>query len=797
MEASGGEGRRVALERPLLAGGEGYAHDIDFPPGGGSTDPWWSFGSVAGRVLPQLAEARGIAARITPEQRGAGGRFVIEAETMPNFLAASYYPEHIFRAADLIPVGSRASTGTLVQKKAPDKEGQPSKKYLLSASDDSLARLEGLYQSDGNLDAPILKDALKFTSFAVEGADQVLKMGTGEPPAVVDDLYAFEAVLHPQLIDTGEPDPIAGDRVRTEFIAYVEGLGGTVNLDFARLEADMWYLPVLLPRDPATLRLVASFAQLRALRPMPQFRQQRPFGDQIDGLAALIEGSPPTERRIAVFDAGLDVEALGLEAWVTEYDFSKRPRLAAHDEHGTTVTSSALFGPLDAGLGPPHTAIDHFRIWPMPAEVGNDIELPWVLDRIREVVERGDHKILIITLAPALNVEDSDPHLWTATLDRLALDHDVLFVVAAGNVGELQPDLNRLLVPADLINGLSVGSCSSPGDLAVRDSYSAVGPGRPGAMTAPTGVQFGGNLDARPFAALFPDGRISGCEGTSYAAPLVARGCAELDALLEGRASANLLRTVAVHQAERPSDKDGKKEGSTPREVGFGRLPASYTEAFDHDPNEITILYDGLVKRGQLIAVEIPVPDDVFEAAPTKLFEVRWTLGFFAPVEPANPVDYSSAGIHVLFRPHRARYSFTYPNDQDAGTYNIEASENVSLIPYLENVKECKRSTYPVTADQPGVATEVVRRSRDGKWEGVVRMDKRMQGKSLREPRLDFHMLTREGGDLLTDADDLRYALLVSIRAPKGIDLYDRVSTEATLLAPLTTSLPVLVETEE
>jgi len=712
---------------------------------------------------------------------------------MPNFLAASHYPDHIFRATGLIPVGSRPSTGTRLQPKAEDLEDQPAKTFLLSATEDSLTQLEGLYGTHGELDESIREDAIKFTSFTFEGPEQVLKMGDGEVPPTVEDHFAFEAVLHPQLIDTGELDPVAGEHVRADFAAYIESLGGEVNLEYSHLEAGMWYLPVLLPRDSGAIRSAATFAQLRVLRPTPRFREHRPRGEQLKSIELILDDAPRTERRIALFDGGIDVDALGLSDWVTEHDLTDRPRLTAHHEHGSTVTSAALFGSLDDTFSTAHTPIDHYRIWPMSSGVSNDIELPWVLEKIEEVVERGEHKIVVVTLAPALNAEDSDPHLWTATLDRLALEHDVLFVVAAGNLGELEPELNRILVPADLINGISVGSCSRGAGPPVRDPYSCVGPGRPGAMTAPTGVQFGGNLDAEPFAALYPDGTIGACEGTSYAAPLVARGLAELDALLEGSASANLLRTIVVHQAQRPSIKQAEEDGSTTKDIGYGRLPVDYVDLFDQAPNEITIFYDDVVKRRQRIAVEIPVPDDVFKDAPTKRFEIRWTLGFFAPTEPSNPVDYSSAGIQVVFRPHRARYAFTNPKKEQITTLDVEADENASFVPYLEDVLECTRSTYPASAEQTGVAPEVIQRHLHGKWEGIVRMDKRMQGKSLLAPRLDFHMLTREGGDLQKEADDLRYALLVSITAPSGVDLYERTVAEATLLTPLTNSIPILV----
>jgi len=797
VEASGSDaaGRR-GLERPPLGRGEAYAHEVPFPKSQPPAEPFWTFEEVAAAVRPQIQKLRARAAALTPEQLGSDARIVLEAETLPNFLAASHYPDDFFKTTGLLPVGSRSSTGTRLQPKAADEPDQPAKTFLLSADPDALGRLQGVYESPAEFESA-QGDALKFSRFSLEGAEDVLKMGEGVAPPVVEDRFSFEAVLHPQLVGPGEVDPGAGQRVREEFIAYVESLDGLANSDFARLEGNMWYLPVLLPRDSDTLETVASFTQLRVLRPTPTFQPLRATGAPLDGVEALIAGAPPVQRRIALFDGGVDADGLGLTEWVTEHDLTDRPRLTTHHEHGVGVTSASLFSSLDPA-GPaasPHTPVDHFRIWPMPSAVGNDTELPWVLEQIEAVVALRQHKIFVITLAPSLTAEDSEPHLWTATLDRLAVDYDVLFVVAAGNQGELAPGLDRILVPADLINGLSVGSCSAHSGLAVRDNYSCVGPGRPGAMTAPTGVQFGGNLEARPFAALQPDGTVGSCEGTSYAAPVVARGCAELDALLDGEASANLLRTLAVHRAERPTGKQAEAEGSTTRDVGYGRLPASYLDSFEHSANEITIVYDGAIRRKPMLAVEIPIPEDVFAAAPTKIFQIRSTLGFFAPVEPSNPVDYSSAGIKIVFRPHRAKFKYTNKQGESFGPIDIEREPGVGAT--FEEQFGAKRAEYPDTAEQSGVATEVIQRQYHGKWEGVVRMDKGMRGSSLLDPRLDFHMLTREGGDLQKEADNLRYALVVSIIAPAGVDLYDRTVSEATLLTPLTTSLPILVDSGE
>jgi hypothetical protein len=793
VEASGTS--RSRLTRPTLAGGEAYASDIPTPPGRGADQPPQSLFEARARLAPQVQELRRQASQLSAAQLGRARRVIIEAETMPNFLAASYHPRDLLRETGLLPVGSRPTTGTRFRRKAEDELDQPARVYLLSADESALARLDEIYAEHTEVEQSLEIDMRKFTSMRLESADRALRLGTGEAPPVIDGYFAMEAVLHPQLAAAGEPDPAAEQRVRQDFIEFIGGLDGQVDAAHARLETGMWHLPVLLPQRDGVLRDAASFVQLRVLRPMPELRQEPAVGEirwRLEG----VPGAPFADRRrIAIFDGGVHFDVAGMDQWVREISLTSEVPLAGPQDHGTAVTSAALFGPLQQSgvISAPHTPVDHFRVWPPPPDVRRDAELFWILERIEQAIANGNYRVAVITLAPQLTVEDGEPHAWTAVLDRLALDHDVLFVVAAGNNGELEAGLNRLLVPADLINGLSVGSCSELDGLALRDSYSCVGPGRPGAMTAPTGVQFGGNFDDDAFGALTSGGEVAAHEGTSLAAPTVARACAELDALLDHTASANLLRTMAVHHAERPDPrKQGKAAGSTPADVGYGRLPASFRPLLEHDPATVTIIYDGLVKRRQRISLDIPVPDDVFAASETRLFDVRWTLGFFAPVEPAHPVDYSSAGIQVYFRPHTEKYTLYNGDKQPVGTVNRLLAHDRARIAYEES-RGGGQSARPVASEKTGFAPEVVQRHIHGKWESVVRMDRSLQGRSLYRPCVDFHMLVRDGGDLVREAEDLSYVLIVSVGSRAGVNVYDRTEATATLLSPLTVSVPVLV----
>src|SRR4051794_4953101 len=110
MESSN-DAARERLERPPLAGGELYATDIDFSRQRGPREPWWTFQSVAQRLGPQAQAVRTAAANLTEAQIGRNGRVIVEATMLPNYLAASYYPEALLQVTGLTPVGSRPSTG--------------------------------------------------------------------------------------------------------------------------------------------------------------------------------------------------------------------------------------------------------------------------------------------------------------------------------------------------------------------------------------------------------------------------------------------------------------------------------------------------------------------------------------------------------------------------------------------------------------------------------------------------------------------------------------------------------------
>lgn len=665
----------------------------------------------------------------------------------------------------------------------------------MSVDDAALGRLAQIITSPTNeqFERGLVDELARFDDVSLPSRDRVFRPGNGEVRATGDGRLLLEAVLHPQLSGDGEPDPEAIVGVLDDWTSFITQLGGDVNTDFVREDQGLQFTPLVLPQR--AIPAVVRFTQLRVLRPVPQIRRPPESAASRWRLEEMPYQAPPHAKRVAVFDGGVDREAPGLAGYVNDEDLTGgTPVLPEFLEHGTAVCSATLYGHLDPAraVEAPHTAVDHFRVWPPPADHRHDADLMWVLGKIEEVIARGHHRVAVISLGPDLSIEDYEPHAWTTVIDRLAVDHDILFVIAAGNTGDLAPDVNRLLVPADAVNGLSVGSCTATTGPVSCTDYSSRGPGRPGGRTAPNGVQFGGDFASTGFGALLADGSVGDFEGTSFSAPVAARGVSELDLAIEQGASANLLRTLAVHFAEAPTPSQREEPGASTSEVGYGRLRESYAALLDHVPSAVTVVSEGYIRRRQQITIPFTIPLGVFADFPTRDFRVRWTLGFLGPVEPANPVDYSCGGLRVVFRPHIERYTLSPPNGEPGKPFEVTRSVEPAVYSLYAEQRQWRVSKRPVPSQKTGYAPEVTQRARDGKWETLVRMERTMRGSSLRDPCIDLHMLGRESGTL-TDIEDLQFSFVLTIHGPPECAIYDKTVAYATALVPLTTSVPVTV----
>lgn len=763
--------------RPILVNGERLRKRLDRVPGGGGEKfhPF-TFDETREYLLPQARQLESSVDEFDDELRGS--HIVFQATLLPNYLAASYFPTALIEVLDLVPLGSRTARGTLRTAQT-EREDVVTKSLILAGTDGAIGELRSLLEGGGDsrTERRAAESLRQFSDLRLPSSDEVLR-GTPTDADRGTELALFESVLHPRLDRAGASRLPAADDVFRKWERYVRSLGGRVLRRYRRNLAGLTFVPVRLPIDAALD--AARFNPLRAIRPMPAMR---PLPNLLRAGSARV--APPPDARplsglsVAVFDGGVDDASPIFQPAVVNDDLTTEPIHAPFVRHGSGVVGAVLYGRVESAgdeLGRPSTHVEHFRVVPHP-NAASDPDAYWVLDQIVEQVEVNDFDVVNLSLGPDIAVdEDDEPNRWTATLDSLAYEHGVLFVTAVGNNGEEDDatGLNRVQVPADSVNGLSVGACdlSSPTLGWQRTPYSPIGPGRPGGRVQPCGVQFGGLVTADPFLALQGDGSLLRTDGTSFASPLVVNGLVVLSAELgRARSTQNNLRAFAIHYAEEHPD-----GALVSNDVGFGRLPVVYD--LGCDTNEVTVLYEDQIDRDEVVGLPLPVPESVTSG----MVELRWTLVITAPTDPTESTEYTKATVEPVFRPHIDKHRFT----RDGGE------------PVVVNVRtERKRvgelladgftpSAEPVTKSVSLFGPDEVDRRDAGKWETVRRGSVRMQARSLRSPRLDLSYIARDGGVLDTSESTIDYSLLVTVRTRPDITLYDDVRTTYQVLNPLT-----------
>ena len=755
------------VRRPLLTNGEALRQTIDRGPGGGGP-PFHPFtvAEAVDRLRQELPSLRSGIAAIPAEARG--GNVVIEARLSPTYLSASSFPARLLSEAGLTPIGTRPAVADKRTRSGVEPD-QPTKTVYLAVADPDLRRLGG-----------ILADPLRGTTKELRDDLLTIEALAAARPAVAVDAdrrnaprpALMEAVLHGAANRRGEvtrQSRAALDR----FFAWIETAGGQAEDDWVRTSGSLTFLPVRL--TAAQSERAAQFNGLRALHPMPKVRDL-PDGQAVGEIFPQPSTAPPDGARplrVAVFDGGVDGKSPYWAGRVKNTTVGTVDPDPVAQRHGALVTSAMLYGHLDGTVlsAPANMKISHYETVPQ-RHYDQDLRMYWLLDVIKEQVTAGDFDVVTICVAPHLLLTDDHVDRWTSTLDELAHDEQVLFVVAAGNNGQ-DPEHaagNRVMVPADATNILAVGAADAPAPKASRAAYSAVGPGRPGSQIRPSGIAFGGT-DTQPFIATDNDGGALRFTGTSCAAPLVTHSLADLaDRIGETRLSPLALRVFPLHFA-RPC-----KRGQSLFQVGHGHLPTTYEFLQDGPANLAHIYYVGRIGRTEFIPLSLPVPD----LAPVPL-KIRYTLVTSTATNSADPVDYTSAGLEIAFRPHANRYRFGKGAKGKVLNTKTEKNKIAALI-----------SSGYVMAAEPATASigtkakhESMLRS-EGKWESArTGSHKYVKADSLYRPRVELSHLARENGSLVGNAPDLSWALLVTLEAAAGTDLYSKVLQEYTVLTPL------------
>lgn len=718
----------------LLGNGHRLTSPVQVGRMGDSREPPYSFGEARDRLANQFKSAAASFAELPPLACPDG--YAVGVITLhPEYTAKSYFPANLLREARMEAIGSRPARVTpdkWKKKKAPE-ESPTTELFVAARRDDfsSLAR-ELTGWSEARRGANELFEIEAFR--APKPADRIQKLSKRK------DSPLLEVVLH----TSGIPNP---DHILEAFEAFAESLNLDPDLDRRFEVGALCFLPIRAPRSQITE--LGKFSFLRTIREMPGLRPLRPIIRATSKTRPFAVSLPTTkpldsQLRAAVFDGGLTDEAD-----FSRYAHSHEPSgigtaVSSFVEHGTAVTSAVLFGPITKGspLSQPYGMVDHYRVLDDRTGIsdhsGHDpVDLYDALARIRDVLQSRKYAFVNLSIGPCLPIEDHDVHVWTTVLDSLLSDGETLTTVAVGNDGEKDHESGnaRVQVPSDSVNSLAVGSASSQGKTWTRSPYSCIGPGRSPGLIKPEVVAFGGSAE-EPFFVLDPSLSIATPDaGTSFAAPYALRMGMGIRAHFGTSLSALAIKALLVHCSEQ-----GKDLGL--HEVGWGRVPRELDALVVCKDGEARIVYQGELTPGQYLRTPVPLPDGVLEGMVT----MTATFCFACETDAHDPSNYTRGGLDITFRPHAEKFK------EDAAH---PASSSFFRQSDYDTENELRRDAH--------------------KWETTLHRRRKFQAASLSDPVFDVHYQVRQSGRPVLVGERIRYALVITISAPKVKNLYDLI----------------------
>lgn len=725
----------MAKRNFLLGKGERLAEDIRVGSPPVTKVPPYSFDEAKARLAPMLNELASEIDRI-PADACPDDLAVAKITLNPEFIAKSYYPADLLRTVGLKTVGSRSRSITPEKK---SKEREPEQTFttelFVMGKRPSFKRWANSI-SNFTTEIPGATQITVIEEVSFPEPEEKLKIIDTDKGRIV-----YEVVLH---IDEESGE----DRYLNLFKSYLQHHGLRPSFERRFYAGGLCFVELSASSEDA--KYIAQFSLVRIVRTMPTLRLLRPAirtGSISKSLNIQLPDVDPLDpkMKVAIFDGGIP-DGHPITRWATPYDAQGVGALIPELlEHGVGVTSALLFGHIDPkkALHQPYSYVDHYRVLDnMPGQ--NPYELYEILDRIENILKTTEYHFINLSLGPRLPIDDNDVHAWTAVLDEYLSDGLTLATIAVGNDGESDPTIqaNRIQVPADCVNALSVGACDSPDANWQRSPYSSIGPGRSPGIVKPDFVDFGGSIQ-RPFLTLDAvDGtKIITTSGTSFSAPLALRMGTGVRAHFGGSLNTLAIKTLLIHCCE-PSE--------LPKtEIGWGRISRTLDDIVVCNEDVMRVVFQGKISASKFIRTPIPVPMGEIPGMVT----LKATLCYATRVDPHHPENYTRSGLSVVFRPDK-----TKKNEDEQRGESLHA----------------KTKTF-FAGQQKEYQTETESRRDAWKWENCLHATKRMRGSSLNDPTFDIHFNARSEGHNDSRNQEIQYVLVITVEAPKVNNLYDQV----------------------
>jgi subtilisin family serine protease len=421
------------------------------------------------------------------------------------------------------------------------------------------------------------------------------------------------------------------------------------------------------------------------------------------------------DAKVAIFDSGITEHEIYKDLILGHENFTSDEQLDKLG-HGTFVATRAIFGnnihdQLLAGVLKPKCKVVDFKIFGDQGIINDKL----ILDSIKKVLENtkfSDIKIINLSLNSNDNrtVHDGEKHHLTRELDALQYKYNVLFVVSAGNHNTsnsrkypdcLFDDESVITPPADLINGLSVGSIADLSSTNALAKYNEPSPfsraGLIGAIKKPDLTHFGGNIDKYGSCAGIGSKGISNNElkllescGTSFSAPLVSQIAAQIYAyLLKSeiqQPTMDLVKALLIHSANYSLPQGSLiSANDVDRLVGFG-IP-DLNLSLESTKSSCTFIYSDILTnfkennskdstKSNKHKVRFTIPKEI-EAIDKKSVKVKGTLVYSPQISMSGDVDYALSDIEMNLH----RYNSTNTKLVSAGLTESEKDYRIVWNP--------------------------------------------------------------------------------------------------------------------
>lgn len=366
-------------------------------------------------------------------------------------------------------------------------------------------------------------------------------------------------------------------------------------------------------------------------------------------------------------------------------------------------------------------------------------------------------RVINLSLNPESMTDQNGYSPYAAILDEIADKHDIIFVISAGNLESAQartrwPDgatpalqqlatyrqlgADRIYVPGETARNITVGALELIDGLGqTRPArYSRRGPAT-SAGIKPDFAHVGGCLASNnPLRSMDHSGGLIPEEGTSFAAPLVAKTLAILDHRIEGHQSRDTLMALMYHFAKMPALLDDKLLSDVSKDfAGFG-IPGSVDEMLATDDSSITLVFQDVLPSRRELSFDFEWPSVLVENGATR-GTVDLTIVYSPPLDRRHQAEFTRVNLDAYLRQE---------------TFN-KKSEKFSYIGRLK-------------PDHSGVLEKNLI-AHGAKWWPVKRYNRtfaRLEGTS--NWRLVVESLTRAGADY--PEEGVQFAVILTISDP-------------------------------